>query len=84
MFASRPSNFERKSFFHQISSSLSLFVNQYENIIVASDLNITLLDPISDTKYHLSDLGDTFAFTNLVQDKTYFKNKNGTLLDFVL
>ena len=84
MFASRPSNFERKSFFDQISSSLSLFVNQYENITVASDLNITLLDPLSNPKYHLSALGDTFAFTNLVQDKTYFKNKNDTLLDFVL
>ena len=39
---------------------------------------------MSSTKNHFSDLRDTFALTNLVKDKTRFKNKNGTLLDVVL
>ena len=39
---------------------------------------------MSSTKNHFSDLRDTFALTNLVKEKTRFKNKNGTLLDVVL
>ena len=83
-FANRPPNFEKKSLFEQISSSLSLTVNQYENVIVTGDLNIKLLDLISDTKNYFSDLRDKFALTNLLKDKTCFKNKNGTLLDVIL
>ena len=30
------------------------------------------------------DLRDTFELTNIVKDKTYFKNKIGTLLDVIL
>ena len=50
LFACRPTNLENKSSSEQISSSLSLIVNQYENITVTGDLNINLLNPISDTK----------------------------------
>ena len=81
--AYRPPNFE-KSFFEQISSSLSLIVNQYENMIVTGNLNINLLDPISGTKNYLSDLRDSFALTNLVKDNTCFQNKNDTLLYVIL
>ena len=66
MFAA---NFEKKSCFEQISSSLSLIVNQYENIIVTGDLYINPLHPISGTNNYFSDLRDTFASTNLVKDK---------------
>ena len=81
MFAA---NFENKSCFEQISSSLSLIVNQYENIIVTGDLYINPLHPISGTNNYFSDLRDTFASTNLVKDKTCFKSKNSTLLDVML
>ena len=81
MFAA---NFEKKSCFEQISSSLSLIVNQYENIIVTGDLYINPLHPISGTNNYFSDLRDTFASTNLVKDKTCFKSKNSTLLDVML
>ena len=81
LFTYRPPNFDKKSFFEQISSSLSFIVNHYENIVTRY-LNINLLDPISDTYFF--DLRDTFALTNLVQGKICFKNKNGTLLDVIL
>ena len=84
MFAYRPSNFEKKFLFEQISSCLSLIENQYENITVTGDLSTNLLDPISDTKSYFSDLRDTFALTNLVKDKTCFKNENDTLINIVL
>ena len=75
---------KKKSFFEEISNSLSLIVNKYDNILLAGDVNINLLDPNSDTKNHFSDLIDTFALTNLVKDETCFKNKDGTLLDVIL
>ena len=81
LFTYRPPNFDKKSFFEQISSSLSFIVNHYENIVTRY-LNINLLDPISDTYFF--DLRDTFALTNLVKGKICFKNKNGTLLDVIL
>ena len=84
MFAYRPPNFEKKSFFEETSNSLSLIVNKYENILLVGDVSINLLDPNSDTKNHFFDLRDTFALTNLVKDKTCFKNKDGTLLDVIL
>ena len=59
-------------------------VNKYENILITGDLNINLLDQKCDTANHFSDLRDTFALTNLVKDRTCFKNKNGTLLDVIL
>ena len=84
MFAYRPSNFEKKILFKQISSCLSLIENQYENITVTSDLSTNLLDPISDTKSYFYDLRDTIALTNLVKDKTCFKNENDTLINIIL
>ena len=58
--------------------------NHYENILVAGDLNINLLDSKSDPKNYFSDLRDTFELTNSVKDKTCFKSINGTLLDVIL
>ena len=81
LFAYRPPNLEKKSFFEEISNSLFLIVNKYENFVLAGDLNINLLDSKSDTQNHFSDLRDTFTLTNSVKDKTCFKNKDGTLLD---
>ena len=69
---------------NKFSSSLNLIINQCENIIVTGDLNINILDAISDTKNYFSDLRDTFALTNLVKDKTCFKNKNSIRLDVIL
>ena len=84
LFAYRPPNLEKKSFFEEISNSLFLIVNKYENFVLAGDLNINLSDPKSDTQNHFSDLRDTFALTNLVKDKTCFKNKDRILLDVLL
>ena len=84
LFAYRPPNTDKQSFFKQLSNTLNLMGNHYENILVAGDLNINLLDSKSDPKNHFSDLRDTFELTNLVNDKTCFKSINGTLLDVIL
>ena len=84
LFAYRPPNFDKRSFFEEISNSLCLMVSKYENILLVGDFNINLLDSKSDNRNHFSDLRDTFALTNLVKDKTCFKSNNGTLLDVIL
>lgn len=48
----------------EISSSLSLIVNQHENITVTGDLNINLSDMINDAKDNFYDPGDTITLNN--------------------
>ena len=71
--------------FEDISSSLSIIVNQYENIFVAGEFNVDLLNPKCDSeKSFFFDLRDAFALPNLVEHKTCCTNKNNTLLDVLL
>ena len=84
LFAYRPPKYEKRSFFEEVSNILSAVTNKYENILLAGDLNINLLDPKSDSNNLISDLSDTFALTNIVKEKTCFKNTNGSLLDLIL
>ena len=46
-------------------------------------MSVNLLKPKCDLKNLFSDLKDTLASTNLVQHKTFFNNKNGTILDIL-
>ena len=59
-------------------------VNKYENIFLASDLNIDLLDSKSDPNNHFSVLRDMYDLTILVKVPTCYKNLKGTLLDVLL
>ena len=83
-FACRPPKQDKNTFFLQISKNLNLIVNEYENIIVAGDLNIDLSNSKDFSENHISDLRDTFARTNLVKSKTCFKTVDGTLIDVIL
>lgn len=46
-------------------------------------MSVDLLKPKCDLKNLFSDLKDTLVSTNLVQHKTFFNNKNGTILDIL-
>ena len=56
----------------------------YDNIALAGDLNIDLLDPSKDTSNHLSDLLDVFNLKNLVKEPTCFKSDKRSLVDIIL
>ena len=56
----------------------------YDNIVLAGDLNINELNSCSDSSNHLSDMKDVFNLSNLIKEPTCFKSQNGTLLDLVL
>ena len=84
LFGYRPESIDRRLFFEEINKTLSSAVNNYENIIVAGDLNIDLSQPNNDTNHYLSDLCDTFDLKNLVNVKTCYKSKNGSSIDVLL
>ena len=84
MFAYRPPNFNRGEFFKKISNTLSKALKCYDNIILAGDLNIDLLDPSKDTSNHLCDLLDVFDLKNLVKEPTCFMSDKGSLIYIIL
>ena len=59
-------------------------VNKYENIFLASDLNIDFLDSKGDPNNHFSVLRGMYHLTNLVKVPACCKNLKGTLLDVLL
>ena len=68
----------------EISNSLNQVVNEYENIFLAGDLNIDLLDSKSDGSNYFCVLRDMYDSTNLVKAPTCYKSLIGTLLDALL
>ena len=64
--------------------TLNKALNEYDNLLLAGDLNINTLRATSDSSNHLSDLNDTFSLTNLVTDSTCFKSNKGSLINLML
>ena len=71
-------------FFQELYNSLSKAANDYENIVVAGDLNIDLSIPKNDKKHFLSDLCVTFDLRNIVNVKTCNMSKQGSSIDVIL
>ena len=84
LFAYRPPNFTKTEFFEEISVSLNKGLNDYDNLLLAGDLNKNTLRPTLDSSNDLSYLNDTFSLTNLVTDSNYFKSNKGTLINLTL
>ena len=72
--------FDKKVFFEEISNSLNKITSNYDNVVLAGDLNINLLDQSADTENHLSDLIDIFDLKNMVKEPTCFKSEQGSLI----
>ena len=51
---------------------VSKSLNNYDNIVIAGNLNIDLSDPSKATSNNLSDLLDVFNLKNLVKELTCF------------
>ena len=54
------------TFFNEVSKNLNKAINEYDNILVTSDLNIDFSNSKMDTNNYLSDFFDTFSLTNIV------------------
>ena len=70
LFAYTPPKQNNISFFQEISNSLNQAVNKCENIFLAVDLNINLLDSKNDPNNHFSVLRDMYDLRNLVEVPT--------------
>ena len=84
LFPYKPPKQNSVLFFQEISNSLNQLVNKYENIFLAGDLNIDLLDSKSDLNNHFFVLRDMYDQTNLVKVPTCYKNLKSTLTDALL
>ena len=74
----------RDEFFREISASLNKIINEYENVLLAGDVNIGLLNNSNDQTNNFSDLKDTFNFTKLVREATSFKAGKWSVIDAFL
>ena len=83
MLINQPPKQNNVLFFQEISNSLNQVVNKCENIFLAGDLNIDLLDSKSNPNNHFSVLRDMYDLTDLVKVPTCYKNLKGTLLDLL-
>ena len=83
IFTYRPSKYEKKVFFQEISKTISQPINKY-NILVAGNLNIDVSGSKGLIDNHFSELIDTFNLTNLVKTPTWYKITRETLLDVLL
>ena len=84
VFAYRPESIDRKLFFDELNICLSLAATKYDHILLAGDLNVDMDIPKKDTKGFLSDICDTFDFSNLINNKTCHKSNGGASLDVLL
>ena len=84
LFAYRPPSTNKDKFFEEIFTSLNKMSRNYDNIVLAGDLNIDELNSCSDSSNHLSDMKDVFNLSNLIKEPTCFKSQNGTLLDLII
>ena len=74
----------RDEFFREISASLNKIINEYENVLLAGDVNIGHLNNSNDQTNNFSDLKDTFNFTKLVREATCFKAGKWSVIDALL
>ena len=84
LFAYRPESIDRKLIFDEMNKSLSKAAKDYENLIVAGDLNIDLTTPSTDRYKLLSELCGTFNLKNLVKGITCNKGQHGSSIDVIL
>ena len=74
----------KTEFFEEIYVTLNKALNEYDNLLLAGDLNINSLRLNSDSSNHLSDLNDAFSLINLGTDSTCFKSNKSSLIDLML
>ena len=84
LFAYRPPSTNKEKFLEEIFTSLNKMLGNYDNIVLAGDLNIDELNSCSDSSNHLPDMKDVFNLSNLIKEPTCFKSQNGTLIDLIL
>ena len=84
LFAYRPPDTNKITFFNEIYITLNEILGKYDNILPVGDLNTDELKTGSDSSNHLSDVKDVFNLTNLVKKPTCFKSQDRTLIDLML
>ena len=80
----RPSPKNVVTFFEELTDSRRRAIENYGNIILMGDFNITIKKENSITNKKLEEFCDTFNLTNLVKSKACFVNKHNSTIDLIL
>ena len=83
-FIYRPPSFEKEISITEMTKYINQMNEKYENILIAGDLNIDLMNPNKTTENYFSDFIDTFDLRNIITQPTCYKSERGTLLDLIL
>ena len=84
LFPYQPPGTNKTLFFNEIYVTLNKLLGNYDNILLAGDLNTDELKTGSDSSNHLSDTKDVFSLPSLVKKPTCFKSQEGILIDLML
>ena len=84
IFAYRPPDTNKTMSFNEIYITLNKLLGNYDNILLAGDLNTDELKTGSDSSNHLSDTKDVFSLPSLIKKTTCFKLQDGILIDLML
>ena len=84
LFPYQPPGTNKTLSFSEIYVTLNKILGNYDNILLAGDLNIDELKTGSDSSNYLSDTKDVFSLPSLVRKPTCFKSQEGILIDLML
>ena len=78
-FAKHPPSCNKIELFGEISAALILILNEYDDIVLAGDLNIDHIRPKSDSSDSFPQLSNVFSLPNLVKETPCVKLKKKPL-----
>ena len=75
----RPQRTGTNVFLSELTDSLDVVINRYDNILILGDLNIDLMDPNDQGFNNLIDFCDVFDLTNLINFDTCATNHSSSI-----
>ena len=80
----RPQRTSTNAFLSELTDSLDIIINRYDNILILGDLNIDLMDPNDQGFNNLIDFCEIFDLTNLINFDTCVTKNHSSSIDVIL
>ena len=80
----RPQRTSTNVFLSELTDSLDVIINRYDNILILGDLNIDLMDPNDQGFNNLVDFCEIFDLTNLINFDTCVTKNHSSSIDVIL
>ena len=79
----RPQRTSTNVFLSELTDSLDVIINRYDNILILGDLNIDLMDPNDQGFNNLIDFCEIFDLTNLINFDTSVTKNHSSSIDVI-